>query len=341
MLTLTQHTTKSLPHPFSTLEARLAEPFPRTPQDMMPLEQRLSLAAAQTADQIMLVQVTRAHEDEACVRPAIAQARAPGPVPLGHQGLRTTRVMLLGGTRLILETPYLCQDRRRRRGRRRCTRGAYGAGGYPVLEALGIAARVSPATRGAIARHMGQAASDWEAAQRLARRGWSCDVSSLVRLSTATAAARTRLREAAREAALRLPVPADGPLAGTRVRVSLDGGRVRTRRRQGGRQTTKGRPGCATPWREPRGLVSDMLDKDGQPARLRVPLSDVLIGNAEAVWALRIGSVRLLGAADADVVEWSADGAAWMWHRVERLRTLAAIPAAKVVEGLEFSHASQ
>ena len=52
MLTLTQHTTNSLPHPFLTLEAMLAEPFPRTPQDMTQLEQRLSIAAAQTADQI-------------------------------------------------------------------------------------------------------------------------------------------------------------------------------------------------------------------------------------------------------------------------------------------------
>jgi uncharacterized NAD-dependent epimerase/dehydratase family protein len=82
MLTLTQHTTNGLPHPFLTLEAMLAEPFPRTPQDMMQLEQRLSIAAAQTADQIVLVQVTRAHEDEAFVRQAIAQARAQCAVPL-------------------------------------------------------------------------------------------------------------------------------------------------------------------------------------------------------------------------------------------------------------------
>ena len=82
MLTLTQHTTNSLPHPFPTLEAMLAEPFPRTPQDMLQLAQRLSIAAAQTADQIVLVQVTRTHEDEAFVRQAIAQARAQCAVPL-------------------------------------------------------------------------------------------------------------------------------------------------------------------------------------------------------------------------------------------------------------------
>jgi hypothetical protein len=341
MLTLTQPTTNSLPYPFPTLEAMLAEPFPRTPQAMMQLEQRLSIAAAQTADQIVLVQLTRAHEDEAFVRQAIAQARAQWAVPLVHKGLRTTSVVLLGGTRLILETPYLRQDRRRRRGRRRCTRGAYGAGCYPVLEALGIAERVSPATRGEIALHMVQAASYCEAAQMLARRGLSRDVSSLVRISTATAEASTRLRDAALAAALRLPVPADGPLAGKRVRVSLDGGRVRTRRRHRGRKTAQGRHGFSAPWREPRVLVIDILDDQGQPDRLRLPLYDVLIGNAEAIWALLIGYLRLLGAAYADVVEFIADGAEWIWKRVERLSTLAEIPAAKVVEALDFYHASQ
>jgi hypothetical protein len=188
---------------------------------------------------------------------------------------------------------------------------------------------------------MVQAASYLEAAQMLSRRGLTCDVSSLVRITTATAEASTHLRDAALEAALRLPVPPDGPLAGKRVRVSLDGGRVRTRRTSRGRKTAKGRHGFATPWREPRVLVIDILDAQGRPDRLRLPLYDVLIGDAEAIWALVIGYLRLLGAAYAAVVEFIADGAEWIWRRVGRLRTLAEIPASKVVEVLDFYHASQ
>jgi hypothetical protein len=341
MLTLMHHNTNGLPHPFASLEAMLAEPFPHTPQELLQLEQRLSTAAAQTADQIVLAQLTRAHEAEAFVTQAIAQARTQSPVPLVHKGFRLTSVLLLGGTRIVLETPYLREDRRGRRGRRRRTRGSHGAGCYPVLEALGIADRVSPATRAEIALHVVQAASYREAAAMLARRGLSCDVSSLVRISTVLASASIRLRDVALEAALHMPVPCDGPLAGKRVRVSLDGGRVRLRRPHRGRKTAKGRHGFSTPWREPRVLVIDILNAQGQPERLGLPLYDALIGDAEATWALVIGYLRLLGAAHAEVVEFIADGAAWIWDRTERLTRLAEIPAAKLVEVLDFYHASQ
>src|SRR5437879_289285 len=205
MLPLLHHTTAVHPCQLSLLEALLEEPFPQSPNDLLQLEQRLSAAAAQVADQIVLVQLTRAHEAQAFGTPAIAHARAQSPVPLVPKGFRTTSVRLLGGTRLVLETPYLREDRRGRRGRRRHKRGPHGTGCYPVLEALGITDRVSPATRSEIALHVVQAASYREAAAMLARRGLACDVSSLVRISTATAEASTRLRDAALAAA-----PPDG-----------------------------------------------------------------------------------------------------------------------------------
>jgi hypothetical protein len=57
MLILLQQTTSVPQWQFPALEALLAEPFPRTPEDMMRLEQRLATEAMQVADQMMLVQV--------------------------------------------------------------------------------------------------------------------------------------------------------------------------------------------------------------------------------------------------------------------------------------------
>jgi hypothetical protein len=95
MLTLMHPHAHAHPHPFSLLEALLAEPFPHTPQEMLQLEQRLSTATARIADQILLVQLTRAHEDEHFVRHALAQARGQHLVPLVHKGLRVTLQVLL------------------------------------------------------------------------------------------------------------------------------------------------------------------------------------------------------------------------------------------------------
>ena len=82
-----------------------------------------------------------------------------------------------------------------------------GSGCYPVLEALGIADRVTPATRSEMALHVVQAASYAEAAALLERRGLACDVESLVRVAEATAAESLRLRDAALRPPCRSPYP--------------------------------------------------------------------------------------------------------------------------------------
>ena len=112
------HHTTAVPQPqCSSLEVLRDAPFPLPPADLVQLAQRLSTAAVQGADQRVLVPVTRAHEDEAFVRQAMAQGRARSPAPLVHTGYRTTSVRRLGGTCLVLETPSLCEDRRRRHTR--------------------------------------------------------------------------------------------------------------------------------------------------------------------------------------------------------------------------------
>lgn len=315
-------------------------PSPRTPLEFLELEKRVLAVAGRQADGVLGYHLIQAHQDPDFVSRAVAEARDRHG-PLRHKGQRTSSVWLPGGTLCVVKTPYMRPPPPRRPGRKRSRRGPTGAGVYPVLEALGITDRVSPATRSEMALYTVQAGSYQEAVALLAELGLHVDPTTLRRVAQSTAQADIALRDAALNQARSLPVPADGPLAGLRVRVSVDGGRVRTRVERPGRKTKKGRHRFTTPWREPRVLLIDILDGMGKADRLRLPLYDVLLEDADAMAAEVIGYLRLLGAAHAKVVELIADGADWLWERAATIREEAEIPAERWVEVVDFYHASQ
>lgn len=341
MLDLRQYTRNDQPQYPEPLYSLSQRTFPRTPQQVWELEQELYQASARLADAIFLEHLLRTHDDQDFVKQAIEEARTKSPHPLIHKGWKEVSVLLLGGSRVVFKTPYLREDLRGKRGRKRGKRREKGSGLYPVLEALGIRDGVSPATRSELALYTVQAASYQEAVRILESRGIDCDLSTVVRIASATAQADISLREAALSGAMNLAVPANGALAGQRVRVSVDGGRVRTRRKRQGRKTRKGRHGFSTAWREPRVVVIDILDEAGQADPLRLPLYDALIADADAIFSLLVGYLRLLGAAHAAVVEFIADGAEWIWERVGRLVSEAEIPESILVEVVDFYHASE
>lgn len=255
-----------------SLQSFWTVPSPRTPQAFYEMEQAVQTTAGQVADQIVGHHLAQLHQDPEFVRQAVEQARPNSPVPLVHKGLKEVSVLLSGGTRFLLKTPYLRLDRRGKPGRKRSQRGPKGVGRYPGLEAVGIRDGVSPATRSQIALYTVQAGSYQEAIALLSQRGLRVDASTLTRIASSTAQADIALREAALNKALGMPVSSCGPLSGKRVRISLDGGRVRTRKTRNGRKTRKGRHAFNTPWREPRVLVIDLLDEKGKTDPIRLPL---------------------------------------------------------------------
>ena len=318
----------------------LDAPAPRTPMAFLELEKRVAAAAGQQADGILGHHLIKAHEDPGFVAQAVAATRERHGA-LRHKGLRLTSVWMPNGTLCVVNTPYMRPPTARRPGRKRTRRGPTGPGVYPVLEALGIADRVSPATRSQMALYTVQAGSYQEAVALLAEQGVHVDPTTLRRVAQSTARADITLRDAALEQARRMPVTAGGPLAGLRVRVSVDGGRVRTRVERPGRKTKKGRHRFTTPWREPRVLLIDVLDGKGKADRWRLPLYDVLLEDADAMVAVIIGYLRMLGVAHAKVVELIADGADWLWERSETIRQEAEIPTHRWVEVIDFYHASE
>ena len=283
----------------------------------------------------------KVHQDPEFVAKAVQRARSERQARSRIKDTVWLMFLLLGRSKVVLNTPYFLDNHGLKPGTRKKRRCKSGRGFYPVLEALGIQNGVSPASRSEIALYTIQAAIYEEAVMLLKRRDLDVDVSTLKRLAVITSKKDTALRDAALAAALKIPIRPDGPLANKRVRVSLDGGRVRNRKYKKGRRPKKGGRRFEAPWREPRILVIDVLDDTGKTGKFSLPLYDVLIQDADAIFSLMIGYLRLLGAPRASEFIFIADGADWIWNRVKRLQTDAGIPEEIMIEAVDFYHACE
>ena len=313
--------------------------------DPLDLEQAIQTSMGTTADAITAFHLRRAHSDPEFVKQAVRQAyclaRERGE-RFRNKGWRPVPVQLQGGSQLVVWTPYLHLDLSGRRGRRRGTgrRGADGNGTYPVLTALGIEGSCTPLTRSDVALHTILCSCYEETRTLLARRGIRLDVDTITNIAVEVGQYAMQLKDAALEMPRKMPVPEGGLLTGQRVRVSVDGGRTRTRvTKQRARKGKNGRRKFTTAWRELRILTIDILDEDGASDSQWRPIYDVTLGDADTTFALLVGHLRWLGAAYADEVLFVADGAEWIWNRAEAMREAAEIPPDRFWLALDYYHA--
>ena len=78
----------------------------------------------------------------------------------------------------------------------------------------------------------------------------------------------------------------EGTLAGKRVVISTDGGRLRVRRNKRGKKTKNGRPRYHTDWREPKMLVIYVVDENGRLAQEFAPVMDGVLQGPDEVFRL-------------------------------------------------------
>ncbi len=315
---------------------------------MLEAAERIRKVASELADLVVASLIIALHLDNAFRRAAMAAGRArirekgyTGKI--NDHGWQMTTILLRGGLRLTLWTPYLRPSRKGWRGRPRRYRGKAGSGDFPILTALGIQDGVTPDARSEIARQIVQCASYEEARDQLRRDGMEVDISVLVRVAVSTGEEALRQRDDALEAALEGPLPERSALEGRRVRVSVDGGRVRTRKPKVGRRKgkKKGRQPFDTPWREPRLITIDVLDDEGHAdPRWRV-IYETTLGDADRTFTLLTGLLRLLGVHLAEVVEFVSDGAEWIWRRVEKLVHDVGIEPERTRLVLDYYHACE
>jgi hypothetical protein len=171
-----------------------------------------------------------------------------------------------------------------------------------------------------------------EAQNVLADRGVELDTKT-VRTIAYRYAARARLEQQVDNALL------EDSVAGRRVVISSDGGRIRLRETKGGPKTKKGRRRYTGAWREPKVLIVYVVDAEGKREASFAPFIDATLKGPDAVFALLRSYLQRLGITQADHILFIADGAPWIWKRVPLLVQALGLAAEQVHELLDFYHA--
>jgi hypothetical protein len=247
------------------------------------------------------------------------------PKPLKNDGTVMVMVRTVQGSIVPVRVTYY-----RRKGQRRA--GKRYAGVYAGLILLGIYDRCTPALASEVSLLAAMLGSLAEAQDVLAARGVELDTKT-VRLIAYRYAARARLEQQIEHTAF-----AD-TVAGRRVVISSDGGRLRLREPKRGPQTKKGRRRYTGAWREPKVLIVYVVDAEGKQESHFAPFIDATLQGPDAVFALLCTYLQRLKITLADHVLFIADGAPWIWKRVPRLIHTLGLAAGQVHELLDFYHA--
>jgi hypothetical protein len=244
-------------------------------------------------------------------------------------------VRLLGGLAITVMTLY-CSPRGRsgKKGR-----GPEGGGLYPELAAYRISEGSSPNVQAEVGRLVGLLPIAAARAE-LTRRGLVLDEKAVRRIASELGAQMlaTRTRDLLRFR--RGGLPAGTEFADKRVAVQIDGGRVRVRTvvkksRVGGKRK---RRKFHIAWREPKVVIVYELDKQGRMARGSRPVIDGTLQGPAALIELVAFHLHRLGAARAREVVFVADGAPWIWTRLDWVVAQVGLNPVRVVEVLDWCH---
>ena len=127
-------------------------------------------------------------------------------------------------------------------------------------------------------------------------------------------------------------------LAGKRVMVCVDGGRLRYRLEKPGRRRKSGHHGYDAPWREPKLVAIYLLDEHGKKTD-DPPIYEGTLAPWEDAATLIASTLTRFGAREAEVLAIAADGSDNIWRHVEAIVAAVGIDPARVVHFVDFYHA--
>ena len=181
-------------------------------------------------------------------------------------GTRTINIRMSGGNQIPFVASYWItykDDKRKKHNR----------GFYPALLLLGIYDHCSPLLLAEIAQLCVALGSMEEAQRLLEERGIGLDIKTI-----RNAAKRFSRRARIGQKHLSHMIFADDQLKGHRVVISMDGGRLRTRKKKRGPKTEQGRSHYKTDWREPKLLIIYVVGENGRIDKKFSPIIDGSLG---------------------------------------------------------------
>jgi hypothetical protein len=217
-----------------------------------------------------------------------------------------------------------------------------GAGLYPELGVLGIQEGKSPALVREIGRLTALLPSYDMVREELAERGLPLNIKEVHGIGQhagqAALAYRRRELELYRAGKMRA-----GKGRGKRFGAMIDGGRAKLRKTtrkqkgQGKSKTQKRR--YQTEWREPKLLIVFEMDEHGRMKQGTRPIIDGSFKGPDEIMEVLAMRLHQLGASQAQVVAFRADGAPWIWERLEWVVKRLGLRQQQVSLGLDWCHA--
>lgn len=181
------------------------------------------------------------------------------------------------------------------------------------------------------------------ARQELARRGLNLNIKVVHRSSHRLGEQLLIARRSDLQRYRDGQIPAGTELAGQRVCVQIDGGRIRlrkvTRTQKGKGKKKKQKRRYQGQWREPKLLTIFEIDAHGQMVRKSRARIDGTFRGPDEMMELVAMHLHRLGAAKAEVVVFVSDGAPWIWERLDWVVQRVGLESKRVAYALDWCHA--
>lgn len=316
----------------------------RKPDSWRDLEREIDQQVRQHTGRFLAALLQEASQESAFVE-ASESVRQQAVVPIKPPQTRPSQIRLLCGLVLYVTTFY-CPPRPAPRKNAVKDPTEQHAGLFPELAALGITLGCTPALMETVARTVVMSPSIAIAQRELAQQGLRLDKKTVRRIAVQCGEQLLALRRRELLKWREGNLPAGDELAGQRVAVQIDGGRLRTRKTKPSQKKRKtGKKGrrkkFETPWREPKLLVIYTFNRQGKMiSKQRQPLIEGTLLGPDHLAELVAFHLHRLGAARAQQVVFVADGAPWIWDRIDWIVQRAGVKTHRVTQVLDFCHAA-